>query len=195
MTDHDRPQLDLENKERQQSDVSSSNHVLASLIPLLPKYNTDGDDDSVSEQLEVTFGSTNGRRRKSSLNLSKQSRPGTTRQRTSCFVHGLLQDDRLHGDQTPHEELHASKQEKPADKVAHETPGSRTDSRLLSKRELSDMAFSIRELSKRLSRFKLKLKVKHVFLLTKAHDEELIGLTRKVADWLLGHQGDEAYTV
>lgn len=57
------------------------------------------------------------------------------------------------------------------------------------------MAFSIRELSKRLSRFKLKMKVKNVFLLTKLHDEELILKTREVADWLLSQDGDKSYTV
>lgn len=127
------------------------------------------------------------------MNISKPKRPAASRQRTSCFVHGLLQDDRLKGelplpDQTQN-------QESPTDKDPHDHKSSRTDSRLLSKKELSDMAFSIREISKRLSRFQLKLKVKNIFLLTKAHDEELVGLTRAVADWLLSRNGDEAYTV
>jgi len=68
-------------------------------------------------------------------------------------------------------------------------------SRLLTKRELSDMAFGIRELSKRLSHFQLKLKVKNVFLLTKAHDQSLIGLTRTVAEWLLSEECGGQYTV
>lgn len=57
------------------------------------------------------------------------------------------------------------------------------------------MTFSIRELSRRLGRFKLKLRVRNVFLLTKAHDPTLIVKTREVADWLLGDQCGGPYTV
>lgn len=68
-------------------------------------------------------------------------------------------------------------------------------SRLLTKRQLSDMAWGVRELSKRLGNVKLKLKVKTVFLLTKAHDESLIGNTREVARWLLSPERRVRYTV
>jgi NAD+ kinase len=68
-------------------------------------------------------------------------------------------------------------------------------SRLLTKKQLSDMAWGVRELSKRLGSIKLKLKVKTVFLLTKAHDETLIGNTREVAKWLLSSERDVRYTV
>ncbi|KAE9372380.1 ATP-NAD kinase [Stipitochalara longipes BDJ] len=68
-------------------------------------------------------------------------------------------------------------------------------SRLLTKKQLSDMAWGVRELSKRLGSIKLKLKVKTVFLLTKAHDETLIGNTREVAKWLLSPEREVRYTV
>jgi NAD+ kinase len=68
-------------------------------------------------------------------------------------------------------------------------------SRLLTKKQLSDMAWGVRELSKRLGSIKLKLKVKTVFLLTKAHDETLIGNTREVAKWLLSPEREVGYTV
>lgn len=68
-------------------------------------------------------------------------------------------------------------------------------SRLLTKKQLSDMAWGVRELSKRLGSIKLKLKVKTVFLLTKAHDETLIGNTREVAKWLLSREREVRYTV
>ncbi|RDW94821.1 ATP-NAD kinase-like protein [Coleophoma crateriformis] len=68
-------------------------------------------------------------------------------------------------------------------------------SRLLTKKQLSDMAWGVRELSKRLGKIRLKLKVKTVFLLTKAHDETLIGNTRDVAKWLLSPERDVKYTV
>ena len=68
-------------------------------------------------------------------------------------------------------------------------------SRLLTKRQLSDMAWGVRELSKRLGSIRLKLKVKTVFLLTKAYDETLIGNTREVARWLLSPDRQVRYTV
>ena len=46
-----------------------------------------------------------------------------------------------------------------------------------------------------MGKVKLKLDVKTVFLLTKAHDETLIGLTREVADWLLSTERDTPYIV
>jgi NAD+ kinase len=68
-------------------------------------------------------------------------------------------------------------------------------SRLLTKKQLSDMAWGVRELSKRLGSVRLKLKVKTVFLLTKAHDETLICNTREVAKWLLSPEREVRYTV
>jgi len=81
------------------------------------------------------------------------------------------------------------------DKALHGNGNAGQESRLLTKGQLADMAFSIRELSKRLGRFKLKIRVRNVFLLTKAHDETLIGKTREVAHWLLSQKGDIAHTV
>lgn len=66
-----------------------------------------------------------------------------------------------------------------------------TQSRLLTKKQLSDMAFGIRELSKRLGRVRLLLKVRNVFLLTKAHDQKLIKFTRDVSEWLLKQQNED----
>ena len=57
------------------------------------------------------------------------------------------------------------------------------------------MAWGVRELSKRLGSVQLKLKVRKVFLLTKAHDETLIENTRDVARWLLSSERDVRYTV
>ncbi|OBT77374.1 hypothetical protein VF21_04259 [Pseudogymnoascus sp. 05NY08] len=74
-----------------------------------------------------------------------------------------------------------------ADAVSH--------SRLLTKKQLSDMAWGVRELSKRLGSVNLKLKVKNVFILTKAHDESLVGNTREVAKWLLSKDREVEYVV
>lgn len=77
----------------------------------------------------------------------------------------------------------------------HDADPTATHSRLLTKKQLSDMAWGVRELSKRLGSIRLKLKVKTVFLLTKAHDESLIGNTRDVARWLLSPDREVRYTV
>lgn len=55
------------------------------------------------------------------------------------------------------------------------------------------MAFGIRELSKRLGRIRVLLKVRNVFLLTKAHDQTLIGKTRDLATWLLAQKNAEGH--
>lgn len=72
---------------------------------------------------------------------------------------------------------------------------SATHSRLLTKKQLSDMAWGVRELSKRLGSIRLKLKVRTVFILTKAHDESLIANTREVTKWLLSPERQVRYTV
>jgi NAD+ kinase len=68
-------------------------------------------------------------------------------------------------------------------------------SRLLTKKQLSEMAWGVRELSKRLGSIRLKLKVRSVFILTKVHDEELIGNTREMVRWLLSSEREVRYTV
>lgn len=70
-----------------------------------------------------------------------------------------------------------------------------TQSRMLTKRQLADMAYGVRELSKRLGSVRLRLKVKTVFLLTKAHDESLIGHTKEMVEWLLSKERDTPYIV
>ena len=70
-----------------------------------------------------------------------------------------------------------------------------THSRLLTKKQLSDMALSVRSLAKKLSSLKVKLKIRSVFLLTKAHDRTLIRKTRDVARWLLSKERDIPYLV
>lgn len=68
-----------------------------------------------------------------------------------------------------------------------------TESRLLTKKQLSEMALGIRQLSKKLAHLQIKLKVKNIFVLTKARDQSLIGYTRELAQWLL--EKDPTYNV
>ncbi|RGP62222.1 serine threonine kinase [Fusarium longipes] len=68
-------------------------------------------------------------------------------------------------------------------------------SRLLTKQQLSDMAWGVRELSRRLSSMRLRFKVKSIFILTKIYDQDLIPKTRELVKWLLHHNHEVAYTV
>lgn len=68
-------------------------------------------------------------------------------------------------------------------------------SRLMTKKQLAEMALGVRELSKRLGSVKLKVKVKTVFILTKIHDEEVLGKARELTEWLLDKSQDVPYIV
>ncbi|KAI1164283.1 ATP-NAD kinase-like domain-containing protein [Nemania serpens] len=68
-------------------------------------------------------------------------------------------------------------------------------SRLLTKKQLTEMAWGVRELSRRLGMLRLKFKVEHIFLLTKPYDEDLLPKTRELAKWLLSKDRDVRYTI
>ncbi|KAI0120111.1 ATP-NAD kinase-like domain-containing protein, partial [Nemania sp. FL0031] len=68
-------------------------------------------------------------------------------------------------------------------------------SRLLTKKQLTEMAWGVRELSRRLGMVRLKFKVENIFLLTKVYDEDLIPKTRELAKWLLSKDRDVRYTI
>lgn len=85
----------------------------------------------------------------------------------------------------------------PASNGSASTPGGQdaTHSRLLTKKQLSDMAWGVRQLSRRLGSIRLKFRVKSIFVLTKIYDPELVGKTRELARWLLDRRRDVRYTV
>lgn len=58
-------------------------------------------------------------------------------------------------------------------------------SRRLTKKQLSDMAWGVRELSRRLSSMRIRFRVKTIFILTKVYDQDLIPKTRELTRWLL----------
>lgn len=111
---------------------------------------------------------------------------------TSCFLHQFLDRQRKPGRSKLAALTDAGGDQK-RDKGLMGPDG--VHSRLLTKRQLLEMAGEIRDLSKRLGNLRLKLHVKTVFLLTKAHDETLIGKTRDVAEWLLSKERDTPYIV
>lgn len=122
------------------------------------------------------------------------SRPENGRRTTACIVHSLLEKHDGIPVKDHSQSYEGLAQERLVDKDSQKARTEQTEhSRLLTKKELSDMAFGIRELSKKLSQIRLKLHVKNIFILGKAHDEALIKHSREVTDWLLEKSKD--YTV
>ncbi|KAL3957760.1 hypothetical protein ACCO45_008338 [Purpureocillium lilacinum] len=68
-------------------------------------------------------------------------------------------------------------------------------SRMLTKKQLSDMAWGVRELSRRLSTMRIRINVKTIFLITKIYDQDLVPKTRELTRWLLDADRDVEYVV
>lgn len=113
------------------------------------------------------------------------ARPGNDRRNTSCIVHELLEKQDGVPSRDHDQSYEGLAQERLMDKDPHSHAEETQHSRLLTKKQISDMAFGIRELSKKLAQIRLKLHVKNIFILGKAHDESLIRNTRETTDWLL----------
>ena len=74
--------------------------------------------------------------------------------------------------------------------------GGNLHSRLLTKKQLSEMAWGVRELSRRLGSIRLRFRVRTVFLLTKPQDHSLASKARDLTAWLLDTAArGTAYTV
>lgn len=130
-------------------------------------------------------------RRKSSLVPAQAAQLASQSNKTACFIHSLLEGQRTEPQAVRIvDHLGSSK-----DANGTELHEAVTHSRLLTKKQLSDMAWGVRELSKQLGGLRLKLHVRNVFILTKAHDESLIHNTREVAHWLLAEKREPPYTV
>ncbi|KAL0944050.1 putative NAD kinase [Colletotrichum truncatum] len=79
--------------------------------------------------------------------------------------------------------------------LSHADNDDELHSRLLTKKQLSEMAWGVRELSRRLSSMRIRFRVKTIFVLTKIHDPDLVIRTRELVKWLLSHERDVEYTV
>ncbi|RAH56280.1 NAD+ kinase [Aspergillus piperis CBS 112811] len=171
---------------------------------------TDGYSSDTHNQLEVVLQPECSHRRKSSLVMADDpmTRPDLSHadQTTACFVHSLIAGEWgdptnkvkvLEGvlkgtkDEKTKQEEEAAMEEDDENEIEKEM----MQSRHLTKKQLSDMAWNVRKLSKKLDSIKLKLTVKTVFLVTKAGDQSVIGSTREVARWLLSRDRDTQYNV
>lgn len=189
--------MSSDNQRLQPGEVGTANQTHASspsLTTFTDRQSISSDDGELSHTLEVLLDQEAVHRRKSSLVASDYSaRPKTPRKLTSCYVHQLLEKHRV-GDGTYTPSIEGVNAAKRLDKDPNGNEEARhTESRLLTKKQLSEMALGIRELSKKLAHLKIKLKVKNIFVLTKVHDQALIGCARELTRWLL--EKDQNYSV
>ncbi|KAJ5227116.1 kinase [Penicillium citrinum] len=180
------------------------------------------DDPDTQNRLEVVFYPDSSHRRKSSLVTMEKPR---IRQHydqhdktTACYVHSLIAGEwaspleQNDGPEDAEDVIRTLNEEEPTidtnalndDDIVSMVDGDGGNmkpvptiiqSRHLTKRQLSDMAWNVRKLSKKLGSIKLKLTVKNVFVVSKAYDESLVSLTRKVTRWLLSKDRDTLYNV
>lgn len=122
---------------------------------------------------------------------------------SQCLVHDLVERTSLGEQPKVHNKLDNIDETKPVEgrsKEALKHNGNNeetraTHSRLLTKKQLSEMAMSVRTLAKKLSSLKVKLNIRTIFILTKAHDKTLIKHTKNVTRWLLSKERAVQYTV
>ncbi|EXJ55924.1 serine/threonine protein kinase [Cladophialophora yegresii CBS 114405] len=164
-------------------------------------------EDEYNRKIEVVFDTEGARRRKSStvlletptLERPKRSTPG--RSMSQCLVHKLVEKSSLGQQPKVESQLEQIDEVEPEAKSGRVDGDSSKDlvrttqSRLLTKKQLSDMAISVRTLAKRLGNLKVKLKVRAIFLLTKIYDKTLIVKTREVTRWLLSKDRSVPYIV
>lgn len=149
---------------------------------------------------QVVFDPENAHRRKSSIVLNEAPklarRQAEQRRASSCIVHKFLDKERpLLDTKLPYIEEDCARN---GDVEGTSEPREDIDtvrSRLMTKKQLADMAMGVRNLAKRLGSLKVKLRIKTVFLLTKIHDDTLIAKTREVVMWLLSKERDAPYIV
>lgn len=128
-------------------------------------------------------------------------------EKTACFVHSLIagewvgpankSKDAPNALQVPQEDALLVDESALDNSDVHAAQAQQrvVQSRQLTKKQLSDMAWNVRKLSKKLDSIKLKLTVKNVFIVTKKGDASVIASTRKVVQWLLSTERDRPYVV
>jgi len=149
---------------------------------------------------QVVFDPENAHRRKSSIVPSEAPklarREADLRKASSCIVHRFLDKERSPYDR----KLQNIDEDVFKNGIIDDTSTPQEDmqvvrSRLLTKKQLADMAMGVRNLAKKLGSLKVKLKIKTIFVLTKIQDDTLIAKTRDVVQWLLSKERGAPYIV
>lgn len=192
--------FDPENSHRRKSSLVSTDtsaHVLQRnksttcfVHSLLEAQRRRGEYQGSLDGIAETLKGKNVTSNKQRPGLNDRVEPKGSDGRSSGSREDVSTEDDSKEDGQPDEQAWRDRHKEPGD----EDP-SAIHSRLLTKKQLSDMAWGVRELSKRLGSIRLKLKVRAVFILTKAHDETLIENTREVVRWLLSEERQVRYTV
>ncbi|KAL4779492.1 ATP-NAD kinase-like domain-containing protein [Aspergillus varians] len=177
----------------------------------------DGQENDPTNQFEVLFPPTTcSHRRKASLVMADEPKHDQPDEATACFVHSLIAGEGLTPAKIADFRVSADKLKLEADiinnQAAHDvaideevedreprrrskSPLNEVESRHLTKKQLSDMAWNVRNLSKKLGSIRLKLNVKTIFIVTKAGDETVVDATRQVTRWLLSKDRRMEYVV
>ncbi|KAL2821515.1 ATP-NAD kinase-like domain-containing protein [Aspergillus granulosus] len=134
---------------------------------------------------------------------------------TACFVHSLIAGEGLASAKITNVQVSKDRSKLEADIVNEpnaldivvdddergktdkrsKSPQSEVESRHLTRKQLSDMAWNVRNLSKKLGSIRLKLNVKTIFLVTKAGDDSVIESTRRLTRWLLSEARGTQYVI
>ena len=127
----------------------------------------------------------------------RQQKPQVTGEKTQCKVHQLLECQQKARQGRKLAALNKANGDKPVEKNSMGSDPHHDEffSRMMTKRQLNEMALGVRDLSKRLGKVTLKIDVKTVFLLTKIVDKEVIKETRKLTGWLLSKEQKTPYIV
>ncbi|KAK7905965.1 hypothetical protein LTR67_000689 [Exophiala xenobiotica] len=193
------------------ADTRGAPHLSRRISECLPEH-SQGDsssEDDYNRQIEVVFDSEIARRRKSSFvlteppNVDKSSRHHAARSKSQCLVHQIVEKTSLGQQPKVEPQLEQIDEVDPGmptdeserDPVSGKDEFRALESRLLTKKQLSDMAISVRALAKKLGNLKVRLKIRAIFLLTKIYDKTLIAKTREVARWLLSKDRSVPYIV
>ncbi|KIV87668.1 hypothetical protein PV11_03199 [Exophiala sideris] len=190
------------------SESQGAPHLSRRISECLPDHDGSSSEDEFNRKIEVVFDSDTARRRKSSFVLSDSPlidqplKENAARLKSQCLVHKLVEKTSL-GQQpkveSKLEQIDEVDPGMPSEDGAETASGKEevraTESRLLTKKQLSDMAVSVRALAKKLGNLKVKLKIRAIFLLTKIYDKTLIVKTREVARWLLSKDRSVPYIV
>lgn len=203
-----------ENDGRQQ--VTSAEHPTENFIEA-PENTGRSDRRGSSQESAVQFDTQTknakaAAQRKSSVDdktadqKQRQRRQGSVSRRykrTACFVHSLLEVQQRFEKTTVNSALSSIPASESTSRAtspngrdtreAREAEKQANDSKRdlfthLSKKEISDMALGVRELSKHLGSARLKLNIHHILIVTKTGDDTLIKLTFEITKWLLGQK-------
>lgn len=138
-----------------------------------------------------------------SASTSRNTRRGSVSRRykrTACFVHSLLEVQQRFektnlGSMPPSEA--SSRPGSPTGREAHDAAKYAAESKKelfthLSKKEISDMALGVRELSKHLGSARLKLNIHRILIVTKTGDKSLVPLLVDLTTWLLSRKKERS---